>query len=198
MTDLDDALEAVEDLHRETSRPVISSSELADRLGIGRRRAHDLLRLLEARGDVESHKIGSGRAWWAVDVVSTRPPAEPVAEPPTDPVSEPVSEPRAEPSRTSRSDAIEDALEGWSPGRSARDREQRKESAVAAIQWLAEQGRPVQPSELYETIGSKLALSDQKPESWWRTTVRPGVQRCVDVGLIEHDDGRNLYEWVGT
>lgn len=65
----DDELLAI---FREAREPVLTASEVAEGLPIGRRAVHKRLRDLEARGELKSKKVGGRSAvWWAPGHTST-------------------------------------------------------------------------------------------------------------------------------
>ena len=57
-------LRAISNLYDEESDPVITSSELAEEVPLGRQGVYQRLEELEARDLVSSKKVGTGRAWW--------------------------------------------------------------------------------------------------------------------------------------
>jgi len=72
MADALDALEALREHLDESGRPVASAPEVAERLPVGRRRAHQLLEALEAAGEVDSNTFGRARVWWPKATVRGR------------------------------------------------------------------------------------------------------------------------------
>lgn len=93
-------------------------------------------------------------------------------------------------------DAITDALEGWRPGRSIDEREARRESGRAAIEWLHEIGT-ASAGEFKREAYPEIGLETQSADTWWRKTARPALQKAQDAGLVKYE--RNVgYEWVGS
>lgn len=60
-------LKTISTLQSEDSNPVITSSELAEEISIGRQGTYQRLEELEDRKLVRSKKVGTGRAWWLTE-----------------------------------------------------------------------------------------------------------------------------------
>jgi hypothetical protein len=75
-----------------TDDPVLTTSEVAAELPIGKRATLNRLEDLVERGEIESKDVGVGRVWWRV--APPEPEPEPVPEP--DPAAEPVDVPEVE------------------------------------------------------------------------------------------------------
>ena len=57
-------LRVISTIQNEESDPVITSSELADEVPLGRQGVYQRLEELESQDLVRSKKVGTGRAWW--------------------------------------------------------------------------------------------------------------------------------------
>jgi len=94
-------------------------------------------------------------------------------------------------------ESIEEALEGW-PGHGKENRERRHEVGTRAVQWLRERDAPASGGDFKEALYDDLTVPAQSPDTWWRKSVRPAVQRCVDAGLVEYREGHHDYRWTGS
>lgn len=92
------------------------------------------------------------------------------------------------------SSMIYEALEGW-PGKGATNRERRREVGARAVRWLRDRGEPASASDFQDALFDGYPVPGQKPETWWRKTVRPALQECVDAGLVEYREGHHDYRW---
>jgi hypothetical protein len=93
-------------------------------------------------------------------------------------------------------DAISEALDEWRPGRGHNEREARRESGRAAIEWLRDRGA-ASASECKREAYPAIGLDGQSADTWWRNVGRPAISAAVDDGVVEYE--RNVgYEWVGT
>lgn len=40
-------------------------------------------------------------------------------------------------------------------------------------------------------------VDGQSPDTWWRKSARPALERARDAGLVTFTDGSKVWEWVG-
>jgi len=65
--------EEIIDAFRESSDPVLTTAEVADKVDLGRRGTFDRLRKLANSGILEMKKVGdSGAVWWLSDQTNNR------------------------------------------------------------------------------------------------------------------------------
>lgn len=87
---------------------------------------------------------------------------------------------------TDLSVTIDEAFADWRPGRSVEEREARRESSQATVEWLRQVGKASTgkfKSEAYPEHG----LDGQSAASWWEKTDRPALQQVEDAGLVEFE-----------
>lgn len=94
-----------------TDDPVLTTSEVAEELPIGKRATLNRLEDLVERGEIESKDVGVGRVWWRAEPAlheMDNPDLEPAPEPP--PAEESTSEPveQQDPSSESSESAVEE------------------------------------------------------------------------------------------
>lgn len=65
--------EEILEVFQQAADPVLTTKEVADEIGIGRRGAFDRLRKLGENGDLEIKKVGeTGAVWWSPNVLRER------------------------------------------------------------------------------------------------------------------------------
>lgn len=94
-------------------------------------------------------------------------------------------------------ETIDEAIEGW-PEYGKENRERRREVGRQAVEWLRERDEPASGGDFKDALFDRLPVADQNPSTWWRKSVRPAVQRCVDAGLVEYREGHHDYRWTGS
>lgn len=91
---------------------------------------------------------------------------------------------------------FEGVLAGWRPGRTASDREHRREIGRRALEWLRERGEPASRSDFAAALYEDTHLQGQGEDSWWRRVVREALQRAVNAELVEYEHGQHIYRWI--
>lgn len=65
--------EEILDVFRKSSDPVLTTNEVADEVGLGRRGTFDRLRQLAEDGPLEMKKVGeTGAVWWSPNTLRER------------------------------------------------------------------------------------------------------------------------------
>lgn len=90
---------------------------------------------------------------------------------------------------------IGSALEGFRPGRNAAEREERRESAHAALEWLRDQPAGVTAGDVKHALYDTHGVDGQTEQTWWTETAREAFRTAESNGYVEID-GRK-YEWTG-
>lgn len=218
MTNPDDVLEELNRHVRETGEPIATARDLAEGLPVTRRTVLQRLDVLEARGDVGSRDVGRGRAFWpSWAEPSEVPPAEPQEEPqsmnrhteamdrhtPTVPPAEASEEPREEPAPEAPADPpsesdgdvleaiVDDVARDWT----GETKQQRREAALAALQWLRDDGGPASASDVREALLPAYDVDGQSKQTWWRTSARPALSEATERGLATYEHGKHVYTW---
>lgn len=203
--DADDVLEAVRRQLIIGPHPVTSAPEIAEHLPIGRRRVHHYLEALEFAGEIESVKVGSGRAWYIPDVIETIPPAEPPAEPSAEPAAVRSEEPSAAPAVESSDDSPEQLVPPAEPSAAPpaemdEEREQaieqlhipgsgqlpsqRREALRAVLTYLDTQGT-TSAGELRDELYGEYPAGYQTPRSWWKNFVSQKLSDLEEQGHVQ-------------
>lgn len=167
----------------------------------------ELLGGLEAVGKVDSKKPGSrARVYWHSERVN--PPLVPADDHPDQTRSKDHEEPQADAGSQQRDDRGEEPTEAgdeslaalladWRPGRTREEREERHAVAVAALRELRDDGRMTRADFESELLPAH-SIESQSPDTWWRKTVRPGLNAAKEEGLVTlHHGPPHEYEWVG-
>lgn len=221
-TSPDDVLEVLREIVDDRGEPVATAPEISEELPIERRTVLTRLDVLDERGDVDSKKVGRSRVFWLTSLVddppadpSADPSADPIADPPGeagpsrvspgDPPADPSGEPPADPSADPPADSAEpdadlqelvDAVDGDHRGWREGDNVQRREAALAALQWLRESGDHCTAGDAKDALLPAYAVDGQDADAFWRHTVRPVFQEAVDRGLAEFRAGHYDYRWT--
>lgn len=98
-------------------------------------------------------------------------------------------------STTADENAIEAALDGWRPGRNLDERQPRRESGRAVLQWLREQPGPVTASDVKHALFEDHGVEQQTEQTWWEQTARAALQHAAGRGYVEVDGIQ--YQWIG-
>jgi len=205
----EDVLEVFAD-RDDRARP-LTAADVVDALGIARRTAHNKLNRLVERGELATRKVGArGRVWW-VPLPGDDVRGESDREPPATPSDAGAGDTagrdaggrehaQTAPGATARDDVdqdpIGDALDGWRPGRSPGEkREQQRAAGRAALEYL--RGRSVATAaEFREDVAPEHPVDGQSPDTWWKNTARPALNRARDAGVVEFKDGVKEWRWV--
>lgn len=205
MTDTRDVLEALREHILEESRPFASAPELAERLPVGRSRVRDLLELLEAAGRVESHRVGSGRAWWPSNLLNHAgvPPAGPasdtrqrdrLARPASGGTSEDPPEATPEPlPEANLEDALQAAREAM-PG-SGDTLDLREDAVRACLELLQERGS-TRKATLVDEIYPQHPAGYGSEGGWWNTVGKKGLQAAAERLEHLHAPGEGEPTWT--
>jgi hypothetical protein len=92
------------------------------------------------------------------------------------------------------SEAIADALEAW-PAPTKEKREQKREAAQAALEYLAQTGE-AQAKHFKQHIEPEHPIEGQSASTWWAESVRAGLDHVRDNTDLVTLDGRTWY-WQG-
>jgi len=131
---------------------------------------------------------------------AVRPLLEADTEPP-EPPREPQPQPEENTSESNRTQTatvgfdgeLEAALDGFSPGRTRQERQERRETARELLEWLREQSHPVQKSDVLADLYGRLSLEGQGEKTFWVRLCRPALSHAAGRGFVD-DSGRS-YEW---
>lgn len=87
--------------------------------------------------------------------------------------------------------SIEEVIEGWTP---KRKREERREAGRQALEFLRGRGR----AEKKHFLGAvDHTVPEQNEDTFWRKSIRPALQKAMDVGLVKHERGPpHEYVWA--
>lgn len=92
-------------------------------------------------------------------------------------------------------DPITDALDGWRPGRSADERNERRPVGRTALSWLREHG-PATRQEVIDALYADHNPMEISADAWWRTVVLSALQHARDRGYVEFRDGVKEWQWT--
>lgn len=200
MADSQDILDALESIHREEQRPVATSTEIAERVDVERRRVLQLLDALEAVDAVDSAKVARGRAFWSTDTVRIAPPADPSAAPPAETPAEVSSETPAEtPAENSAAAPSLGEVRGVVrdldslPG-SGDLREERVDAVMAVLEEIAEAGELKASqirSRVYEEHPAGYTKGQDPPRSWWKNAIGPALSELQERDVVTLADRHN-------
>lgn len=88
---------------------------------------------------------------------------------------------------------LEDALTGWDPGRNPVEREERRESGLAVLEWVREQDRGVKAADVKHALYEDHGVDGQSEQTWWEQTAREALSHAAERGYI--DSSGVTYEW---
>jgi len=219
--DPETALEVFERLE-DTARP-LTAGDVADELGIARRTAYNKLNRLVDRDAVDTRKVGArGRVYWVPhpagvraletpDAIESR--ETPIERLDTRDDQTPTTTAAASDGATARRDSgaalegasdtddgrgdvdLEPVLEGWPPA-SERKREQRRRAGIAALEYIRDVGA-AKANDVKRDVEPDAPVDGQSPDTWWRKSARPALERARDAGLVTFTDGSKVWEWIG-
>lgn len=217
--DPETALEVFERLE-DTARP-LTAADVADELGIARRTAHNKLNRLVDRDAVDTRKVGArGRVYWVPhpageraletpDAIESRetPPErsdtrDDETPTPTDAASEGANarrdSGRAQEGATDTAGDDVDLralLDEWPPA-GQQKREQRRQAGLAALEYIRDVGAAT-AGDVKDAAEPDAPVDGQSPDTWWRKSARPALERARDAGLVTFTDGSKVWEWIG-
>ena len=76
------------------------------------------------------------------------------------------------------------------------DTDERRKAALAALEWLRNDGGPAGASDFRGALLPSYAVDGQNETTWWRKTVRPTLQAAADRDLVRYRPGHHDYRWV--
>lgn len=167
--------EQILELFQETNDPVLSTSEVADELPIGRRGTLKRLQSLVEDGQLESKSIGGrNTVWWLSENDIS---GKGVSEEPVRRNENPTFEPAEPPEPTNEPDVLDvDRLD--LPG-SGDKLEERREAVRACLDYL-EENREAKPAELKETVYPDYTGGYASARSWWKNCVYKGLRQLAE------------------
>jgi hypothetical protein len=196
MTDAQEVLDALEEIHRDEQVPVASAPDVAKRLDVDRRQVLDLLDALEAVDAVGSVSIGRGRGFWSRSSVTISsggmeiPPAEPLggsqgsdrhdSSPPLTPTPDPDGD-------STLTDVVRDldAIPG-----SGDKFEERVDALLAVLEEL--DGEELRAGEIRSRVFERYDGQYGSERSWWKNFVSPALSELRErdvVVLVDRHDG---------
>lgn len=89
------------------------------------------------------------------------------------------------------------ALEGYDPGRSARERDHKREIGEAVLGWLAERDSPMQRSDVLEERDRRDLDLELADTTFWQEYARPALKHAAGTGYVEKPDSAR-YVWTGA
>lgn len=149
-----------------------ATSEVADEVGMTRQGADRRLRQLRDEGRVASKKIGASLVWFA--------PAK--------------STSSWDDTGGDDADRIGEVLEGW-PSRAEAKREQRRQAGRAVLEYLRDVGE-ARAGDFKDDVEPEVPVDGQSPDTWWKKSARPAMERAVQDGLVDYHDGTKVYTWI--
>lgn len=207
------------DVIRESDKPVLPTSAIAEQLPIKHRGTLKRLNALRDAGRVESMDVGPrGQVWFVdddereherdeTDADSGREADESAALGSALHPSPPTDEPAL--SSRERAEAVVSAFaagdigegEGWAADARLEDR---KAAAIAVLAEALETGEPVQQSDAVDRFYDEHAVAGQNQETWWRKNGRavlravgehvPNAGYEVDPDRVDEIAGGEPYE----
>lgn len=186
--------EQIVEVFRASDDPVLSTSEVADELPIGRRGTLKRLQSLVEDGTLESKPIGGrNTVWWLSenDIADSGLSRETVTDERTPTFEAP------EPTESAEEQPLE-ALD-FPQGK---DRDECIEAVLAARDYLEGAGNATMRDFVTEVMPDHpigydvpdLQPGDRYRGAWWRKIVKPGLKALPDV---EYRDGHHDYRYVG-
>lgn len=91
---------------------------------------------------------------------------------------------------------IQEILDGW-PGPRTQKQDRRREVATVALEWLRDRDEPATATDFKNALLDDYPVEGQSDDTWWRKTVRSGLNQAVDAGVVEQREGFHDYRWVG-
>lgn len=88
---------------------------------------------------------------------------------------------------------VEEVLRDWRPGRSAEEREERREIGREVLRWLRERGSGTRLEIVDELYDQELGI---EADSWWRRIARAALDHAREKGLTEYQAGSGVWTWV--
>lgn len=93
----------------------------------------------------------------------------------------------------SSDDVIEEVISEWFP---KQKREERREAARQALIFVRGRGR-AEKKHFLDAVDR--TVPDQNDDTFWRKSIRPGLQEAMEEGLVRHERGPpHEYVWVHT
>lgn len=93
--------------------------------------------------------------------------------------------------------SIEELLAEYDQGRGRVEREERREVARVALEWLRDRDGRASGADFQAELLPEHGIDGQNETTWWRKTVRPAVQLAVEAGVVEYREGHHDYRWTG-
>lgn len=84
----------------------------------------------------------------------------------------------------------------WEPGRSAEEREERREVGFEALKWLREQEVATR-SDFIDALYREYNPANVKKRGWWRNSVRPILNIARERGIVQFEEGSKEWQWIG-
>lgn len=196
--------EEILDVFRNTTKPELTATDVAEELPIKRRAVLNRLGDLEEEGELGKRTVGGTSViWWLPEVrlaierlrergellnrAEDSPP-----QPPDSSTEEPPAEPPTEP-KTGEADAI---LDGWPP-RATDKREARRKAGAEAIEYLRKVGE-AKAGDFKQNVEPKAPVEGQSTDTWWKKTGRPAINRAKEAGYVDYHNGTKIYTWTGN
>lgn len=103
-------------------------------------------------------------------------------------------------SEQANADMLGDLLSDWRPGRGpGKRREAMRAAGRAAVEMLRADGGPLQRGD-FEDLWAEYPVPDQSPpdenDTYWRKSLRPGLQAAIEAGLARQAEGSWEYYWI--
>lgn len=186
----------------DTDDPVLTASEIADQVAIGKRAVLNRLDALHEQGTVESKEVGArARVWWTQsttpdkltpssipnegreqnDIAVTRSSAATVG----------TNGERQE--KVAQDDTIETALDSAEIPGTEQQQERRRETLRAAYGYLREQGSARKSDFANDVYPDYTGGYSQPGGAWWRKVIRPNLD--VFPGVVKPSGG-GAWEYI--
>jgi hypothetical protein len=190
--DLDAVLDALLDALDDVERPVATSVEVADRLGVSRPTATDRLFSLAARGDADTDKVGRTRIWWASDPdfspakSPTQTPANTSTQTPANTQTSAKTTGKTDPEADDQDDDGRDdqAVEQVDvPGQAPDLVERRRDAVRLALDYLDDQGE-ADAEAIREAVFETETGDYANPASLWKNCLSPAFAELRERDVV--------------
>jgi predicted transcriptional regulator len=76
--------------------------------------------------------------------------------------------------------------------------ERRRDAVEAALKFIRDRGRPAGRSDFETELLPGHSIPSQSTDTWWKRTVRPGLNEAREAGLLEYREGHHDYRFTGA
>jgi predicted transcriptional regulator len=74
--------------------------------------------------------------------------------------------------------------------------ERRRDAVEAALKFIRDRGRPAGRSDFETELLPEHSIPTQSTDTWWKRTVRPGLNEAREAGLLEYREGHHDYRFT--